>query len=62
MIGSSRPWGGRGAVRGPLSLCAQSDIVTTHQLEGTEGLRYAEMERMIPMVDEATGEPVVDQA
>lgn len=48
-------------VRGPLSMYAQSDIITTHQLERTGGLRYAEMERLVPMVDEA-GEVVVDEA
>ena len=49
-------------VRGPLTMWAQSDIITKHQLEGTEGLRYAEMERVVPQVDEATGEVVVDEA
>jgi hypothetical protein len=49
------------AVDGPLSLYAQADIITTHQLEGTEGLRYAEMEREVPMVDEA-GDPILDEA
>lgn len=49
-------------VRGPLSLYAQSDIITKHQLESTEGLRFSEMERMVPMLDEATGDPVVDEA
>lgn len=48
-------------VRGPLTMWAQSDIITQHQLDRTEGLRYAEMERMIPMVDEA-GNVVVDEA
>jgi hypothetical protein len=53
-------------VRGPLTMWAQSDIITHHQLERTEGLRYAEMERMVPQVDEAgevvlgeDGEPVM---
>jgi len=48
-------------VRGPLSMWAQSDIITYHQLESTEGLYYAQMEREIPAVDEA-GEPVLDEA
>jgi hypothetical protein len=48
-------------VRGPRTMWAQSDIITTHQLERTEGLRFAEMEREVPMVDEA-GEPVLDEA
>lgn len=47
-------------VRGPLTMWAQSDIITFHQLDSTEGLRYAEMERMVPMVDEA-GEVVLDE-
>lgn len=49
-------------VRGPLSMWAESAIITEHQLASTEGLRYAEMERMVPMVDEATGEVVLDEA
>ena len=48
-------------VRGPLTMWAQSDIITQHQLERTEGLRYAEMEREAPVLDEA-GEPVLDDA
>lgn len=49
-------------VRGPLSMWAQSDIITRHQLESTDGLRYAEMESQIPLIDEATGEVVLDEA
>jgi hypothetical protein len=48
-------------VRGPLSMYAQSDIITQHQLDRTEGLRYAEMDREVPMVDES-GAPIVDEA
>jgi hypothetical protein len=48
-------------VRGPLSMWAQSDIITHHQLDRTGGLRYAQMDRMVPMVDEA-GAPVLDEA
>ena len=48
-------------VRGPLTMWAESEIITHHQLEATEGLRYSEMERMVPMVDE-TGEVVLDEA
>jgi hypothetical protein len=48
-------------VRGPLTMWAQSDIITQHQLDRTEGLRYAEMDREVQMVDEA-GEPMVDEA
>jgi hypothetical protein len=47
-------------VRGPLTMWAQADIITHHQLERTEGLRYAEMERMVPAVDEA-GEPIIGE-
>ncbi len=49
------------AVRGPLSMWAQSDIITHHQLDRTGGQRYAEMPRQVPAVDEA-GEPVLDEA
>jgi hypothetical protein len=48
------------AVRGPLSMYAQADIIEHHQLESTEGLRYSEMEREVPEVDEA-GNPVVGE-
>ena len=47
-------------VRGPLSMWAQADIITKHQLVQTEGLRYAEMEGMVPAADEA-GEPVIGE-
>jgi hypothetical protein len=47
-------------VRGPLTMWAQADIITHHQLDRTEGLRYAEMDRMVPAVDEA-GEPVIGE-
>jgi len=47
------------AVRGPLSMYAQADIIEHHVLEGTGGLYYAEMPREIPAVDEA-GNPVVE--
>ena len=33
-------------VRGPLSMYAQSDIITHHQLDSTGGLRYAAMPRV----------------
>ena len=48
-------------VRGPLSMYAQSAIITTHQLEITGGLRYAEMPRQVPQLDDA-GNSVVDEA
>jgi hypothetical protein len=48
-------------VRGPLSMYAQSAIITYHQLGSTGGLRYAEMPRQVPQVDEA-GNPVLDDA
>lgn len=48
-------------VRGPLSMWAQADIITHHQLDRTDGLYYAEMDRMVQATDEA-GEPVFDEA
>jgi hypothetical protein len=47
-------------VRGPLTMWAQSDIITQHQLNRTEGLRYAEMPREVAMLDDA-GEPVIGE-
>ena len=47
-------------VRGPFTMWAQSDIITHHQLESTDGLYYAEMERMVPQLDE-NGEAVLDE-
>lgn len=47
-------------VRGPLTMWAQADIITTHQLARTDGLRYAEMPRQIPQLDEA-GDPVIGE-
>lgn len=47
-------------VRGPFTMWAQSDIITHHQLDSTEGLYYAQMPRTIPQVDES-GEAVVDE-
>jgi len=47
-------------VRGPFTMWAQSDIITHHQLDSTEGLYYAEMEREVPQLDEA-GQPVLDE-
>ncbi len=48
-------------VRGPFTMWAQSDIITFHQLRGTDGLYYAEMPRMIPQVDES-GQAVLDES
>jgi hypothetical protein len=48
-------------VRGPFTMWAQADIITKHQLNRTEGLRYAEMPGRIPQLDEA-GQPVLDDA
>jgi hypothetical protein len=45
-------------VRGPLTMWAQADIITTHQLNRTEGLRYAEMPQRVPQLDDA-GNPVI---
>ena len=47
-------------VRGPLTMWAQADIITHHQLENTDGLYYAEMERTVPQLDE-NGEAVLDE-
>ncbi|HEU4319635.1 MAG TPA: hypothetical protein VFS66_06100 [Acidimicrobiia bacterium] len=47
-------------VRGPFTMWAQSDIITHHQLENTEGLYYSQMEREVPQVDE-NGEVVLDE-
>ena len=48
-------------VRGPLSMWAQSDIITHHQLDGTDGLYYSQMERMVPAVDD-DGNAILDEA
>jgi hypothetical protein len=45
-------------LRGPLSMWAQADIIEHHQLDTTEGLRYSEMARQVPSVDEA-GNPII---
>jgi hypothetical protein len=47
-------------VRGPFTMWAQADIITTHQLNRTDGLRYAEMPQRVPQVDEA-GAPVIGE-
>ncbi|HXV70968.1 MAG TPA: hypothetical protein VEB69_06145 [Acidimicrobiia bacterium] len=47
-------------VRGPFTMWAQADIITHHQLENTDGLYYAEMDRTVPQVDE-NGEVVLDE-
>jgi hypothetical protein len=47
-------------VRGPFTMWAQSDIITQHQLDSTEGLYYAQMPREIPQVDE-NGAAVLDE-
>ena len=47
------------AVRGPMTMWAQSDIITHHQLDRTGGLYYSEMPRQVPQLDEA-GQPVLD--
>jgi len=47
-------------VRGPFTMWAEADIITQHQLEGTEGLYYAEMDREVPAIDE-NGEAVLDE-
>lgn len=47
-------------VRGPMSMWAQAEIITKHQLDRTDGLRFAEMPRQIPQLDEA-GSPVIGE-
>ena len=48
-------------VRGPFTLKAQADIIETHTLKMTNGLRYSEMPRQIAKLDES-GNPVLDEA
>ena len=48
------------AVRGPFTMWAQADIITHHQLENTDGLYYAQMDRMVPAVDE-DGNAILDE-
>ena len=47
-------------VRGPFTMWAQSNIITHHQLDSTEGLYYSQMPREIPQVDE-NGAAVLDE-
>ena len=47
-------------VRGPFTMWAQSDIITHHQLDSTDGLYYSQMERLVPEIDE-NGEAVLDE-
>ncbi len=47
-------------VRGPFTMWAQADIITKHQLNRTDGLRYAEMPGRIPQLD-ADGNPVIGE-
>lgn len=47
-------------VRGPFTMWAQSDIITHHQLDSTDGLYYSQMPRMVPQLDE-NGEAVLDE-
>ena len=47
-------------VRGPFTMWAQSDIITHHQLESTEGLYYSQMDRTVPQLDES-GAAVLDE-
>ena len=48
-------------VRGPISMWVQVDIIEQHQLNRTEGLRFAEMPRQVQRVDE-DGNPMVNEA
>jgi hypothetical protein len=47
-------------VRGPMSMYAQAAIIEHHQLDSTGGLRYAEMPRQVPQVDDAGNQVVGD--
>lgn len=47
-------------VRGPLSMWAQSDIITHHQLDRTGGQYYSQMEREVPAIDD-NGDIVLDE-
>jgi len=47
-------------VRGPFTMWAQADIITKHQLNRTDGLRYAEMPQRVPQLD-ADGQPVIGE-
>jgi hypothetical protein len=38
-------------VRGPLTMWAQADIITQHQLDTTDGQRFSEMDRENPVRD-----------
>jgi hypothetical protein len=48
-------------VRGPLTMWAQADIITQHQLDNTDGLYYAQMDRLVPLFDE-NGAAVLDDS
>lgn len=48
-------------VRGPFTMWAQADIINQHQLNRTDGLYFAQMDRTVPMVDES-GAVVLDEA
>lgn len=48
-------------VRGPFTMWAQQDIITQHQLERTDGLYYAQMDRTVQAVDD-DGAPMFDEA
>lgn len=48
-------------VRGPLTMWAQSEAITRYQLDRTEGLRYAEMPRLIEQVDPEAGGVIIGE-
>ncbi len=48
------------AVRGPLTLSAQADIIREHVLKMTNGKTFAEMPREIPKLS-TDGKPLLDQ-
>lgn len=47
-------------VRGPLSLKSQADVIRMHTLTSTGGKTFAQMPRILPVLD-AAGVPVLDE-
>ena len=56
----SDAWIPDAAVRGPLTMWAQSDIITHHQLDRTDGLYYSQMPSQVPQLDD-NGQPVLGE-
>ncbi len=42
-------------VRGPFTMWAQSNIITHHQLDSTDGLYFSQMDREVPQIDDNGG-------